>query len=115
MFGVGDPFIKPPVGIRPGQLLSAGGTVRAQAVKIGGFLSYFRQPVLDFVGTSARVSFEREGETIDLASAGLESGATLACRTGNTVTLEGVQCGVPVVVCISEMGKPARKVRFVFR
>lgn len=109
MIGIGDQF-----SIMPGEMLRKQ-PVRAQAVKFGGFLGYFKMPVLEFVGADAVVSFERSGATVELGAVGLESGATLACQVGNSVRLSGVVCGEPVVVCVSEAGQPVRRVRFVFR
>ncbi len=103
------------IGIQPSGLHYVPDVVRSQAVKIGGLLAYFKQPVLDFVGSVAVVSFERDGATVELKSVGLESGATRVNRAGNAVRIEGIQCGEPVVVCLVEQGRPARRVRFVFR
>lgn len=102
-------------GMFPGSGFAAVAPIRAQAVTVGGLFAYFQQPVLEFIGSTATVSFERDGSTVELESIGLESGATMVCQVGNSARLEGVCCGEPVTVCFTERGKVARRVRFVFR
>ncbi|HPQ94189.1 MAG: hypothetical protein KDI44_02620 [Thiothrix sp.] len=102
-------------GIWPGGMIRAAGAVRVQAVSVPARFGYQPQPVLDHVGPVARVSFERDGETLGLVSARLIQGAVLLCRNGNVVTLHGIRCGVPVGVCVRTGNDPDTRIRFVFR
>ncbi len=99
----------------PGGGYRVSGVVRAQAVKIGGHFSYGPQVRLDYVGDRALVSFERDSQTVVIASAEVDSGAAGLRQSGDVIELFGVRCGIPVVVCLREAEKPEQRVRFVFQ
>ncbi len=103
------------LGVHPGGLYHSSRVIRAQAVKVNGVFSYSRQPVLDFVGPEALVSFEEKGKTLELGAVSLVSGANRLCQLGNAIRLEGVKRDQQVVVCVVEPGRLARRLRFVFR
>ena len=93
----------------------AQGQSRAQTVKLANNYTYDSQPSLEFVGSTADVSFLKNDETLNLKSAQVLRGAGKARTKGNTVEISGIGCGQLIELCLTLCDGKKQKVKFTMK